>query len=521
MDELVYPRLLQPIFAREPDAVAFIEEGGRRTSRGEHLCKVRRLASALKSSMGPDKPGRFAVLAYNSADYVALWHAALFGGGMIVPLNVRLSESELAFIVRDSGVEIMFADAAHLDLATRLASAAPEIRRICVIGGAEASAGIEGFSAGADERALTVSEDDRVLIMYTGGTTGTPKGVIHTQRSLVLGVYRQYFMFDLLRRPAVFHLAAGLFHIAATTGALAAPAAGARVIIASAYDSATFIDQTERYGITHAGFVVTMLSRMLDDPKFTPARVRTLRQISYGGSPMTLPLLERVRTILPDVDLLNAYGMTEAGLLSALGPEDHRQARGLDTVGQPLLGVEACVLGDDDKPAAPDTIGEICIRAGSVMAGYHARPEETAKAFRAGWFCTGDIGSIDATGRIRLIDRRNDMIITGGENVYPAEVENVLAAHPAVQQVAVFGIPDARWGEAVHAVVVAHPAAEVSAQELDDFARERIARYKCPKSYSFRTEPLPLSGANKVLKRALRDPFWAGAATVACNTKPD
>ncbi|MHB1548308.1 MAG: AMP-binding protein, partial [Acidimicrobiales bacterium] len=243
-----------------------------------------------------------------------------------------------------------------------------------------------------------------------------------------------------------------------------------------------------------------------------PSRVASLAILTYGASPMPTALLERLMRALPDVDLYQGYGMTEnCGLLTALGPEEHRRGGDvLRSAGRPLPGSVVSIQDEQGRPLPPGETGEVCARAGNYMREYWNRPGETEVAFRGGWYHTGDVGYVDADGYVYLVDRVKDMIVTGGENVYSAEVENAVASHPAVAQVAVIGIPSERWGEEVLAIVVAKPGVSVTEDEVKAWARERIAGYKVPKRVELRAEPLPLSGAMKVLKRELRAPYWEG-----------
>jgi long-chain acyl-CoA synthetase len=238
----------------------------------------------------------------------------------------------------------------------------------------------------------------------------------------------------------------------------------------------------------------------------------SLEALAYGASPMPAALLERLLGLFPELDLSQAYGMTEcSAVLTALGPEEHRRGGELlRSAGRPVPGVMLSIQDSEGKPLPPRETGEVCARGGNFMREYWKRPDETADAFRGGWYHTGDAGYLDEDGYLYLVDRVKDMVVTGGENVYSVEVENALATHPAVAQVAVIGIPDDRWGEAVHAVVVLKPDVGATEDDLKRHARERIADYKLPKSIEFREEPLPLSGALKVLKRELRAPYWDG-----------
>jgi long-chain acyl-CoA synthetase len=255
-----------------------------------------------------------------------------------------------------------------------------------------------------------------------------------------------------------------------------------------------------------------MVAMLLDASEFDPKRLASLQVLAYGASPMPTALVQRVRELLPDVDLFQGYGMTEnCGLLTCLGPEEHRRGGDLlRSAGRPLLGSEVSIQDDAGDALAAGETGEVCARAGNYMREYWNRPEETAAAFRGGWYHTGDAGYLDQHGYLYLVDRVKDMIVTGGENVYSAEVENAIAGHPGVSQVAVIGVPSEQWGEAVLAIVVAKPGAELTEEEIQAWARERIAGYKVPKAIEFRREPLPLSAAMKVLKRDLRAPYWEG-----------
>jgi long-chain acyl-CoA synthetase len=246
-------------------------------------------------------------------------------------------------------------------------------------------------------------------------------------------------------------------------------------------------------------------------PDYDPSRLSSLTKLTYGASPMPRPVLDRLRADQPQIELFQGYGMTEsAALVSALLPEDHEREDKLPSAGRPVAGTVVTIQDELGAELPKGQVGEVCVRGGQFMREYWRKPEETDAAFAGGWYHTGDAGYLDEEGYLFLVDRTKDMIVTGGENVYSTEVEQVVAAHPAVAQVAVIGVPDETWGEAVHAIVVLKPGATASEAELVDHARGLIAGYKVPKAITFRDEPLPLSGAMKVLKRELRAPFWEG-----------
>jgi acyl-CoA synthetase (AMP-forming)/AMP-acid ligase II len=237
-----------------------------------------------------------------------------------------------------------------------------------------------------------------------------------------------------------------------------------------------------------------------------------MRVLTYGASPMPTALLQRLLDLFPDLDIFQGYGMTEnCGVLTCLGPDEHRKGGELlRSAGRVVPGSVVSIQDENGNLLPAGEVGEVCAKAGNYMREYWNRPEETAAAFAGGWYHTGDAGRLDDHGYLYLVDRVKDMIVTGGENVYSSEVENALASHPAVGQVAVIGIPSEAWGEAVHAIVVLNAGAEASEDDLKAWSRERIAGYKVPKSIEFRTEPLPMSGALKILKRELRAPYWEG-----------
>jgi acyl-CoA synthetase (AMP-forming)/AMP-acid ligase II len=253
----------------------------------------------------------------------------------------------------------------------------------------------------------------------------------------------------------------------------------------------------------------------VNHPEFRPERLATLHDLVYGGSPMPEALLDRLQATFPEMRLWQGYGMTEcSSVLTFLTPDDHRRGGAiLRSAGRPAIGIELSIRDQEGKVLGPREDGEVCARAGNFMQEYWHRPEQTEAAFRDGWYRTGDVGHRDEEGYVYLVDRSHDMIVTGGENVYSIEVENAISTMPGVAQVAVIGIPDEVWGEKVHAIVVLQPDAVVTEEDIKVHARASIAGYKVPKSIDFRTEPIPLSGALKPLKRELRAPYWSGRSS--------
>ena len=440
---------------------------------------------------------RIGYLGANSLAHLEAWLAVPAFGRVLVDLNFRLSPDELAFMVRDAGVDVLVADAERLDVAWRLGPS--------VIGEDEwdvLAAGAPADPPGCDGSALAA-------ISYTGGTTGRPKGVMLSHENLLANA-RHNLIATGHRADDVWLHFCPMFHVAGTANVLACTWVGARQVVLPRFDPGAVLAAIERERATHAVFVPTMLAMLLEHPDFGSADLSSLRHIQYAASPISRELQGRVMEAF-DCDVAQFYGMTEAApTVSHLTPEDHREGRRLSSMGAPVAGVQVQVRGPRGEMLAPGEIGELWIRGPNVMLGYWNRPDATAEALADGWYRSGDIAQADERGYLYMVDRAKDMIISGGENVYSIEVESVLADHAAVREAAVFGVPHERWGEAVHAVVVLDAGAEVDREALLEHCRERIAAFKVPRSLEIRQEPLPKSGAGKVLKSELRDPFWRG-----------
>jgi long-chain acyl-CoA synthetase len=303
-----------------------------------------------------------------------------------------------------------------------------------------------------------------------------------------------------------------MFHAASMGGMLGVPATGGAGVFLSLFDPAQAMTLIEQHKVTQTVMVPTMIGMLLSHPEFRPERLASLRTLTYGASPMPGALLEQLLQMFPNMDILQGYGMTESSaVLTCLGPDEHRTGGvRLRSAGRALSGVVLSIQDADGNEVPQGETGEVCARAGNFMREYWKKPDATADAFRGGWYHSGDAGYVDKDGYLFLVDRVKDMIVTGGENVYSVEVENAIASHPSVAQVAVIGIPSEKWGEAVHAIIVVREGDTVTEVEIIEHAREWIAGFKVPKSVELRTEPLPLSGAMKVLKRELRAPYWEG-----------
>jgi long-chain acyl-CoA synthetase len=515
--ELIYGHALMPALdqygAREG-----IVDGAYRSTWNEHLDRVARLSDALAHRLGVEGEDRFAVLALNSHAYLELWHAAFLGAGVINPLNLRLAPKELAYILGDSETEVIFTDATFAPLVqaarAELGDGEDPIREVVLIGEGDVphSVGYEALIESANpDLPPEPEEDDPVVLMYTGGTTGLPKGVLVEHRAEVLNIYHAAMTLGGIELET-YLMQTPMFHAASMLGILGPPIFGGRVVFIPMYNPDGVLDLIEQHQVTDTLMVPTMIGLCMLSEKYAPARLASLKRLVYGASPMPEATLARIQADLPDLELVQGYGMTEAAsTVSVLLPEDHAPGSPrLHSVGRPALGVRISIQDGAGRVLPRGQIGEVCVRAGNLMREYWNKPSATAEAFRGGWYHTGDAGYQDEDGYLFLVDRVKDMIVTGGENVYSAEVESAISTHPGVAQVAVIGIPDPKWGEAVHAIVVQHPGKELTAEDVVAHARDSIAGYKVPKSVEFRTEPLPLSGALKVLKRELRAPYWEG-----------
>src|SRR6202050_4141263 len=523
MKELVYPRLLLQRAEQLADKVAFVDvsrTGARYHGTFEnHMDRLMRLANSMRDVLGLRPGDRFAVLAANSHEYIELYHAAMFGAGIINPLNIRFAPSELAYLLNDSGSKVVFTDASFASLLDRARGAGALVDTVVMIDG-ESESGVSGrFGAtlwyearGAVGRPIMPPEPDEAdaaVLMYTGGTTGFPKGVLLQQPAESLNVYHVLSAIG-FREERRFLFQSPMFHAALVAGILGIPASGATAVTIPLFDAELVLRVIEEQEIDTTMVVPIMLSMLEQVEGFSPKRLRSVRQLVYGAAPISEALITRWLEMLPDTDFLQGYGMTEAAsALTFLGPEDHRRGgSALTTAGRPLFGIEICITDKVGKPLPQGETGEVCAHGGNFMRGYWRKPEESELAVRDGWYRTGDMGFFDDRNLLHLTDRLKDMIVTGGENVYSTEVENALASHPAVQEVAVIGIPSDLWGETVHAIVVLREDEKATAEELIEYARKSLAGFKVPKSVEFQHSPLPLSGAFKPLKRELRRGYW-------------
>lgn len=475
------------------------------------------LASAV-AALGYKPGDRIGILALNSDRYLEYFFAMAWGGFVFVPINTRLAPPEVVFWLTDSECSALFIDDAFLPMLKDVRSRAPDLRDVFFL----------GDGAPPDDLIVTESliakglriedaghrDDDLAGIFYTGGTTGRPKGVMLSHRNISANALLCAPEFRFTQDTVWLH-AGPMFHLADGAATFLATAMGGKHVFLQRFDPAAFLQCVENYKVTQTLCVPTMLNMIVNHPDVLKRDTSSLAGIYYGASPMPESVIRRALEVLPHTQFVQAYGQSEAAPCMVFMPREYHTLEGpyagkLKGAGRAAVACEVRIHDDDDNEVPPGTVGEIVGRGDNVMLGYWKQPEMTARTLRNGWLHTGDGGYIDEDGFLFVVDRVKDMIISGGENVYSAEVEQALYQHPDVLECAVIGVPDEKWGERVHAIVRAKPGASSSEDSVIAHAKTLIAGYKCPRSVSFREEPLPLSGAGKILKTELRKPFWVG-----------
>ena len=479
------------------DRTAILFEGSRTTYR-ELWNRCGKLAGMV-SGQGAVPGDRIAILADNSPQYLEMYVGLPAAGFVIVPLNTRHAEPELQYALEDAEAKLLITDrdpGGLSDLVDTVISLPDEYEAML----AEASAANLGVG---------LTEDTLAGLFYTGGTTGASKGVMLSHRNLISNTFHNMTI-SLLSPDDVWLILAPLFHAAGTNGVLGSIWTASCQIPLRTFHPATALDLIEEHGVTHTLGVPAMIAAITELQLAEPRNVSSLRLLLHGGSPIATEVVRRASNAFPGTEFAHVYGATETSpLVSGIRNEqlclDEPRGR---SCGQALLGVQLKIVDKQGNELPAGEVGEVAAKGPNIMQGYWRKPEQTAEVLRDGWYHTGDLGRFDADGYLYLVDRAKDMIVTGGENVYCSEVEEALYKHPAVLEAAVIGVPDGKWGEAVHAVVVQREP--VSVDELIEFCREHIAGYKLPKGITFSATELPKSGPGKVLKRELRKPFWEG-----------
>ncbi|HEX4906698.1 MAG TPA: long-chain-fatty-acid--CoA ligase [Acidimicrobiales bacterium] len=487
-----------------PNRIGVID-GDQQWTYADFAMRCDRQAHALRS-LGVQPGDRVAWLCGNTHELLEAYFGVLLAGAVLLPLNIRLAAAELRFCVDDAGARLLFRHPEQLDL--ELASRSDgrsgrEIRTITIGAEYEALLAAQPDSPFVPE---PVDESAPAELFYTSGTTGDPKGVVLTHRNLYLHAIHSALTNGISGDDVILHTIS-LFHVNGWGTPHYLTGLGGVHVLLPRFDAGEVLRLTQQHGVTRLFLVPTMVQSLLTHPSFDSTDFSTLRQISIGGAPTPPSMLAEAEDRF-GCEVICGYGMTESSptLTRSLDkPGEPKSRARRATTGLPILGVDARVLDDDhvEVPWDGQTPGEVCARSNHVMQGYWNRPEETADTLREGWLHTGDIAVVDPDGYLTIVDRKKDLIVSGGENVSSVQVENALAAHPAVLEVAVVGMADERWGEVPHAFVTLRAGAEATERELIDWVRERLAHFKAPKRVTFLDE-LPKGGTGKILKQALR-----------------
>lgn len=482
-------------------------------SYAEHAERIARFAGALQK-LGVEAGDRVGILSMNSDRFAEYLLAVPWAGAAVNPVNIRWSPAEIAYSMKDSDTRVLLIDDAFVPMAASLQELAPGLATLIHCGDGPTPAGMLSY-----EELVEGSEpvddayrggDDLAGVFYTGGTTGFPKGVMLSHTNFVTSGLGTVATGELLQSGARLLHAAPMFHLADLAAWCGLVVLGGTHIMVPYFEPVSVLQAIAEHRPTDVLLVPTMVQILVDHPEAGNFDLSSLKRMLYGGSSISEGVLNRAKARFPGLRLTQAYGQTEASpVITLLLPDDHH-GMPMRSGGRAAPHSQVAILDLDGKEVALGDVGEICTKGAHVMQGYWNNPEQTAQALRGGWLHTGDLGYLDAEGFVYVVDRLKDMIITGGENVYSAEVENALSKHPAVASSAIIGVPDDAYGERVHAVVVLAPGASATAEELAAFCRDHIAGYKVPRSFEF-VPALPMSGAGKILKRELRE-HHAGAA---------
>jgi long-chain acyl-CoA synthetase len=501
--------------AAHPDRIAVRFEG--RDWRYAELARCVEKAAAALAAEGVTRETRIAYLGKNIGAYFIILYAAARIGAAMVPIGWRLAAPEIRYILDDTQAALLFTDAEHEAMGRALADDLPALRRVVGLETGCRGGGLEAFlETGTGPLPETADEPGTAFLqLYTSGTTGHPKGVLLNAVNIFgmrLRCREADIDWDRWNEDEVALVAMPVAHIGGTGYGLMALFHGATALVSREFSAEAVLDSIRNERVSKFFIVPTALQILVRHPDARSTDFSRVRHILYGASPMPLALLREALEVI-GAGLVQQYGMTEtAGTVVALGVEDHDVAGNerMKSAGKALPGVELRIVGDTGETLGPGEIGEIMVRSEAVMCGYWNQREATANAIdMGGWLRTGDAGFLDADSYLFICDRVKDMIVSGGENVYPAEVEAVLYTHPAVAEAAVIGVPDAKWGEAVKAIIVPRPGATIDDRELIAFARASLAGFKVPKTVDIAAE-LPRNASGKILKKDLRAPFWSG-----------
>jgi len=497
-----------------PNRLAMVD-GEVRHTFAELGRRVNALAGALKAK-GIRQGDRVALLDVNSHRFAEGYYACAQTGMIFVPLNSRLSLPEIKYILNDSRAKALLLSDGFFPILDGLGEGALELAVAYGKGPyPKGSVEYEKFLASAmpDATLTPIKFSDVAQIYYTSGTTGDPKGVCLTYENMICSAFDALVGLALSEQDVWLH-AAPMFHLVDAWSIWSLPLIGASQALVH-FTPERFMETVARTRATATGLPSTLISMTAEHPRRGAYDLSSLRFIMYGGSPTPIGVMQKAVKALPTT-YLHGYGITEtSGITTLLSPTEFcvegpaERVALTNSAGRAVAHVKLEIAADDGSRCATGEVGEIVVGGPRVMAGYWNKPKHTSEALRNGWYHTGDVGYLDEEQRLFVVDRKKDMIISGGENVYSVEVENILSLHPAVREVAVIGVPDERWGEAVKAIIVLNEGASASAEDLIRFCEGRIASYKIPKSVAFSNDLLPKTGPGKIAKRRLRDPYWA------------
>lgn len=501
----------------EQEIVTF---GEQRLTYEELIDRTGRLATTL-SAYGVQQGDRIGFVATGCCEMVEVFFAAFQLGAVIVPINYRAKTEELAFMIQDSGVKVLFTEQRYANLISPVLEKSG-IEKMIFIGEYQeigipyeetVSQSVETMFDFAD-----VEDSDLAILLYTSGTTNLPKGVMITHGQLTNYVLNHAEAADGSERGATI-ISVPSYHVAGATSICNSIYSGRRLILLSQFEASEWLHVLEKESATHAFLVPTMLKRVMDHPDFTSTNLSSLKSLSYGAAPMPFPVIRHAIDVFPPTtEFANGFGMTETtSTVSVLGPEDHKligtpeeinkKIKRLSSVGKPLPDVDIMVLDDNGSPLPANEIGNVYVRTQKAMKGYWKRPDASKETLVNGWVNTNDLGYLDEDGYLFLNGRSSDLVIRGGENISPAEIESVFIAHPEVADVAVIGIPSLEWGEEVMAVVVPqNPEQPPAVQELMAYCKDRLASFKRPASIVYTLE-LPRTPTGKILKRDLKERY--------------
>lgn len=487
--------------------------------------RVWRMARILLK-LGVERGDRVAFYGVNSHRYFEMYYAPSRIAALAVPLNFRLAQAELIQTLEDCSPTVLFADALHYDMALSLQQSVPSIRHVIWADDSPPPAGVASYDEfvgavgdAADEDDGTGIEDlgtsdcETAILFYTGGTTGRGKGVMLSHSNLFVNSASAVPVYGFRQRETQM-MSGPMFHLGTGSRVFSAALLCSHTIIVPKFDALDAMQAIEDHGIASIQLVPTMLAMLLQHPDFHKFDLSSLRLVTYGAATMPTELLRKALETLPKVRFVQAFGMTEASpVVTVLTSEYHTPtSTKLDTVGMPMPHAEVRIADDNDEDVATGTTGQILTRGPHVMNGYWNQPDTTAAALRGGWYHTGDAGWLDEDGFLHIAGRTKEMIVSGGENIYPVEIENALSLHPAIESAAIFGVPDAHWGEKVHAAVSLKPGSSLTLEQLDAHCRPRIAGYKCPRGLTVWDGALPLTNVGKMDKTAMRNAVLAAQA---------